>query len=419
MWKLLSEAAKLSSKEVKTWLEHETGLLLTPIQSKAQKLLAEMRKALENLSDASKMLLENSGKEIDKRNMKTYKRARALNKLAKLFVDRVRQLNVPEKVTYDGFYDFVQEARRAFLVTEVDIRNYFPHISPFFILDRRKFQVVFEKAKESLKELDNFLTKEYIKIKTLEDTFLLADKLQTLEQQLAVFREQMAGSASEKNRLDKAIEETHQRIAELKSQGSLGQLAQIGGQIEALSSELKQRLQHLQKPFTKLQSLALHSEGSGLTPEEVSKLNQYIDNPFTAFTSEEPNHPLLSQILRKLSVLMVEDKLKLKPEKIRKAEQLIRTILEQNSLVDFHRKSMIAVTSQKEFSASSEVAETGKHLSQLGLQLEEFEKKKKIVEGDYVVSERMRNEAIEKVANCRNEIEKNILATTGKRIHVE
>jgi predicted nucleic acid-binding Zn-ribbon protein len=419
MGRLLSEAVKLSSKEAKSWLERETGSLLAPIHSKAQKLLNEMRKALESLSEVSKMLLENSGKEIEKRNMKTYGRARALNKLAKLFVDRMRQIKIPEKVTYDSFHDFVQETQRAFLVTDVDIRNYFPHISPFFILDRRKFQVVFEKAKGSLKELNNFLTKEYVKIKTLEDTFQLVEKLQTLEQQLTNFKEQKTKSESEEAQLSKTIAETRQKTDELKAQGSLGQLNKIDSQIEALNSELKQRLQHLQKPFVKLQSLALHGEGSGLTPEEISKLNQYIDKPFEAFTSEEPNHPLLNQILKKLSVLMTQDKLKLKPEKTRKAEQLIQTIFSQNSLADLHQRSLNALSNRKQLLMSPEVAETEKHLSMLKTQLEELERKKKIVEGERVTFEQACSETVEKIKNQKSDIEKNILAATNKRIRIE
>ena len=419
MGRLLSEAVKLSSKEAKSWLERETGSLLAPIHSKAQKLLKEMRKALESLSEVSKMLLENSGKEIEKRNMKTYGRARALNKLAKLFVDRMRQIKIPEKVTYDSFHDFVQETQRAFLVTDVDIRNYFPHISPFFILDRRKFQVVFEKAKGSLKELNNFLTKEYVKIKTLEDTFQLVEKLQTLEQQLTNFKEQKTKSESEEAQLSKTIAETRQKTDKLKAQGSLGQLNKIDSQIEALNSELKQRLQHLQKPFVKLQSLALHGEGSGLTPEEISKLNQYVDKPFEAFTSEEPNHPLLNQILKKLSVLMSEDKLKLKPEKTRKAEQLIQTIFSQNSLADLHQRSLNALSSRKQLFMSPEVAETEKHLSMLKTQLEELERKKKIVEGERVTFEQACSETVGKIKNQKSDIEKNILAATNKRIRIE
>lgn len=167
----VSETAKFSSKDIKGWLERETGSLLTPIHSKAQKVLGEMRKAVENLSEVSKMLLENSAKEIEKRNQKTYGRARALNKLARLFVDRMRQIRIPDKVTYDTFEEFVQQTQKAFLVIEVDVRNFFPHVSPFFILDRRKFQVLFDRARGSLKDSTVFSRKNMLKPKLWKKPF--------------------------------------------------------------------------------------------------------------------------------------------------------------------------------------------------------------------------------------------------------
>lgn len=77
----MSEVLKLSSTDVKAWLERETGSILNPVHTKAQRQLDEMHKVLESLSEVSKTLLDNSGKEIEKRNMKTYGRARAMNKL--------------------------------------------------------------------------------------------------------------------------------------------------------------------------------------------------------------------------------------------------------------------------------------------------------------------------------------------------
>jgi hypothetical protein len=415
----LSDTAKFLSKDFKGWLERETGSLFIPVHSKAQKLFDEMRKALENLSEVSKTLLENSQKEIEKRNMKTYGRARALNKLAKLFVDRMRQIKIPEKVTYDSFHEFVQETQKAFFVTEVDVRNFFPRVSPFFIFDRRKFQVVFDRARDTLKDLNNFLTKEYVKTETLEETFQLIDKLQALEQQLASLKERRARGDGEKVQIEKEIAETLRKMADLKSKGSMSQLSQTGAEIEALSAEVKHSLQHLQKPFIKLQSLALHGEGSSLTPEEIGRLNQYVENPFQAFATEQDNYPLLRQILRKLDRAMSEDKLKLKPEKTRKAQQVVKSILNEDSLTSLHQKSTKATVRRSQLSTSAEVAETEKELSRLREQLEGQERRKKVVEGEQVTLGKAYTETVEKIRNHKTEIEKNVFDFMNRRIHIE
>ena len=415
----LSETLKISSANIKSWLESETGSIFTPVHSKAQKLLDDMRKSLENLADVSKMLLENSGKEIEKRNMKTYRRARALNKLARLFLDRIHQIEVPNQVSYDRFRVFVQETQKAFLVTEVDVRNWFPRVSPFFILDRRKFVMLFEKAKGSLKELNDFITKEYVKTKTLEETFQIIDKLRTLEDQLANLKEQKARADSEKALFETEIAETHQKMADLKSKGGIGQLSQIGLEIEALSIEVKHGLRHLQKPFIKLQSLSLHSGGSGLTPEEFNKLNQYLENPFEAFATEQVGYPLLKQILQKLARSLDEEKLKLKTDKERKAEQAIDYVLNKNSLTSLHQKCIESITRKRQLSTSAEVAETKIDLARLQERFERLERRREIIESEENVIRRAYRETLEKIRNHKNQIEKNIFSFMDRRVHIE
>jgi hypothetical protein len=414
----LSEAMRFSSKDIKGWLQSETGSIFVPVHAKAQKLLDDLREWLESLADVSKTLLDNSGKEIEKRNMKTYRRARAINKLARLFVDRMRQTKVPDKVSYDSLHEFVQETQRAFAVIEVDVRNWFPRVSPYFILDRRKFLVVFEKSKESLKTLSDFLTKEYVKTKTLEETFQLVDELQALEVQLANLSGLRKKVEGEKALVENEIFETRQKMADLKSKGGISQLDEIGLEIEVLNVEAKHSLQHLQKPFVKLQSLTIHGGGTGLTPEEFKKLNHYLENPFEAFATEGTGHPLLRQILEKLDRSMSEGKLKLKPEKTRKAKQAIDNIMNKNSLTGLHQKCIDVMIQKSQLSASEKVAETRSGLSRLQGHLESLERRSKSVESEENAIEKAYSETWEEIRNRKSQIEKNIFGFMGKRVQI-
>jgi len=415
----LSEIQKFSSADVKGWLESETSSIFIPVHAKAEKLIGEMRRALESLADVSKTLLENSGKEIEKRNMKTYGRARALNKLGRLFLERFRQIKVPDRVSYDSFSGFVQETQRAFLVTEVDVRNWFPRISPFFIMDRRKFLTASEKAKESLKEISDFLKRDYVKTKTLEETFQLIDKLKNSEGQLANLKVQKTKAQDEKASLEKEIAQTQQKMTNLKGKGGISQLNQVTTEIEALSMEVKRSLQHLQKSFIKLQALTQHGGGSGLTSEEVNKLNQYLENPFEAMTTEEAGYPLLRQILQKLARSMADGKLKLKTDKMRKAEQAINNILNKNSLAVLHQKCADAVTRKRQLSTSAEVAETRSDLSRLQEQLENLERRRSDIESEEKAIERAHNEMLERIQTQKSQIEKNIFGFMNRRVSIE
>jgi hypothetical protein len=415
----LSETPKLSSKTLKSWLEKETSSVFVPVHSRAEKFLDEMRKALNELSDASKMLFDSSVKEIERRNLKTYKRARALNKLSRLFIDRIKQIKIPEKVSYDNLNGFIQETQKALAVTEVDVRNWFPRISPFFILDRRKFLVAFEKAKASLKETQNFLGKEYVKTKTLEETFQLIDKLQSLEGELSKFKEQKVNVEDEKAHVLKEIADVQQKMADLKSKGEISQLNQVNLEIEALSVEVKRSLQHLQKPFIKMQALSLHGGGSGLTQDELKKLTQYLENPFEALATENDGYPILRQILQKLTLSVSSEKLKLKPDKMRKAEQTIENILKRDSLSEIHKKCVNALALKNSISTSAELAESKSGLSKLQAILENLERKRNAVESEEKSLERAIKETLEKIQNHKDRIEKNIHGFLGKTVIIE
>ncbi|MDH5459768.1 MAG: hypothetical protein OEW71_01870 [Candidatus Bathyarchaeota archaeon] len=411
----MSDIAKFPSKDIKDWLERETGSIFIPVHEKAQKLLDEMKKRLDNITDVCKMLLENSRKEIEKRNMKTYGRARALNKLARLFLERTRQTEVPDKVSYDSFHNFVQETRKAFIVTEVDIKNWFPRVSPFFIIDRRKFLGVFEKAKESLEELQNFLTKEYVKTKTLEETFQLIGSVLALEGQLADLEAKREKTETERASIEREIAEIQQKITDLKNRESLTQLNQVSTEMKELRRKLKHDLRHLRKPLIKFQRLVFRK--GGLTPEKLEKLNHYIESPFDAFVAEEAGYPMLKQILKKLGGSMSEGKLKLKHDRKRKAEQAIDRILNKN-LDALHQKCKSAIVRKKQLSTSAETAKMKRNILKLQEELKKLERRKKLAESEENAIERTFKETLEKIHNQKKEIEKNVFDFMDRKIRI-
>jgi len=413
----LSDIAKFSLRDIKDWLERETGSIFVPVHEKAQKLLNEIEKMLEDVTDVSKVLLEKSRKEIEKRNMKTYGRARALNKLARLFIERTREIKVPDEVSYGGFQDFVQETQRAFAVTEVDIKNWFPRISPFFIMDRRRFQGVFERAKESLKELQNFLEKEYVKTKTLEETFQLIDKLLDLEGQLEDLEARRKKMKIREASIERKIGETQQETTDLKNRESLTQLNQTNTEIEELRKKLKHNLRHLRKPLIKFQRLVFRK--GGLTPDKLEKLNHYIESPFDAFVAEEEGYPILKQILKKLAGSLSEDKPKLKQDRKRKAKQAIERILNKNSLDSLHRKCNETMVRRKQLSTSAETAKTKEELSRLQEELNKLKRRKKRVESEKNAINRNLKETLEKIHNQKKEIETNVFDFMERKIIIE
>ncbi len=412
------DAVKFSTIELRDWLQQETGPALTPVQAQAQKRLDEVRTALENLTEASKMLVDASQKEIEKRNMKVYNRARALNKLANMFIERIKKLSIPDNISFDNISTFAIEAQKAIIVTEVDIKNWFPHISPFFIMDRRKFQPIFEKTKIAISALNDFVNKEYVKTKNQEKTFHLLSELQILETQLAQIEAQKDNLKNERLSLESEINTVEQQMSGLKGKSIMDKLSQVEAEQDALNNELKTILRHFQKPFIKVQALSAYGGGSGMTPDEMQKMTQYLENPFEAIAGEEKGLPVLKEILHKLNTLIGEGKLKLKPDKQRKAEQSIEEVLKQNTLKDYHNKCVEVAARKKQLSTSPELEEARQYLSQSQQELEKLRARSANLEADEAVKMAAANEVVEKIRVHKNTIEANVLSFLGKQIQI-
>jgi len=414
----VSEVTNFSSNDIEGWLKEQTSSILTPVQTQAQKLRDDMRDSIQSFADVGKMLVDNSSKEIEKRNMRTYNRARAMNKLARLFTERIKKVNAPEQVSYDNLNKFAQEIQKVFLVTDIDVKNWFPRLSPFFIMDRRKFLAVHEKAKVSLAALNDFLTKEYVKTKTLEETFQLIDELHILEQQLLEVETERKSIENERVPIETELAELEKKSAALQGEGPVDQLFLVEAEIDKLNKELKQALRHLQKPFKKMRALALYRGGAGLTQDERSMLELYLESPFKAFTTEAAGYPVLKQILQKLARLMNENKLKLKSDKARKAEQDMTEILERDSLAKIYVRCAEVAARERAILNSAKMEEIKHDLSEYQEQTKRLKVMKARVEAHEAVKERAYNDVASRISSNKKAIEKNVYDSLGQKVQI-
>jgi len=407
-----------SSDEVKRWLENQTSSILTPVHAQAKKLRDDMNTSLQAVADVSKMLFDISSKEIEKRNMKVYNRARALNKLSRLFLDRLKKLSPPEQVSYDTISRYIQETQKVMLVTDIDIKNWFPRISPFFIMDRRKFLAVYERAKQAHTALNDYVTKEYVKTKTLEEALQQINELQNVEKQLVVLGEDKEKIKNERKPIEQDITALEEKINELKSKGPIDKLNMVNCEIESLSNELKHALRHFQKPFIKMQALATGGGGGGITPDELNKISQYLEKPFEALVSEKPGYPLLKEILQKLEELLAEDKLKLKPDKARKAADSLAEILHEDSLAKLQLRCIEMATNKDQLLASAKMDEINQSLTQFQDQVNLLKARKTSVETHETVKENAYKETSDKISSLKRTIEKNVYNSIDKKIQI-
>ena len=407
-----------SSTETKRWLENQTVSTLKPVHAQAKKLSDDTNLAIHSVEDVSKLLFDTSSKEIEKRNMKLYNRARALNKLSRLFLDRLKKLTPPEQISYDSMSRYSQETQKVFLVTDIDLKNWFPRISPYFIMDRRKFLAVYERARQAYNTMNDYVNKEYVKTKTLEEALQQLNELQNVEEQLINLKREKDSITNERKSLQQEIDVLEQKIFELSSRGPIDKLNLVNSEIDSLSTELKHTLRHLQKPFIKMQALATQGGGGGITPDELTQISNYLESPFDALVSEQQGYPLFKEILQKLEAMLAEDKLKLKSDKARKAEQTVNEILYNNGLDSLQIRCTEMANNKKHILASSKLDEIKQSVSQFQEQVDQLKTRKTSVETHEAVKENSYNETVDKISGLKRTIERNVYSSLEIKIQI-
>jgi len=413
----LSKAFELRLDELKTWLERETNSIIQPLKNEAKKLAANFKSRLEDFEDVCESFLESSEKEMLKSSPKTYRRAKAAYKMIQKTLEIMDNVTVPEETSFENVQKLCEDLDKAFVSVGQERWKWFRVIEPYFILDRRKFDITLKRAVDSHGELRNFLTHRYVKVKDAEVTFSSVDKLnQTLDESKGLDKskeEMKLRSAS----LEKEIEEAQQKISSLQSRGEASELFQLNQRIEELEGKVKHSLRHLQKPLIKLRSLAQGGQVA-IPLEEAKKLDDYLSSPFTAFATEDDGHPLLKNILRKLEEVSGQGKLKLKMSRLRKAQEQIDATLHKENLISLQQSCKEAFSHRQQLLASEAIATFQKETDQVQENLKEKQKQKSLVDSRNAFLETEQKKTLEKIENQKTELEKLILKLSGKNVRI-
>jgi len=413
----MSGALELRLEDLKTWLERETTSITQPLKSEGTKLTNNLQNRLEDFSSVCESFLENSEKEMLKSSPKTYRRAKAAYRLVEKTLEITDKISVPEETSFESAQKLCDDLDRAFALVGQERWKWFRVIEPYFIFDRRKFDVTLKRAMDSHGELRSFLTHKYAKIKDAEAGFSSVDKLkQTLEEskELDKSREEMKlRSAS----LEKEIDETQKKISLLQSKGEASALVQVNQRVEELDGKVKHSLRHLQKPLIKLRSLA-QSGQIAIPLEEAKKLDEYLSNPFAAFATEDEGYPLLKNVLRKLEEVSSQGKLKLKTSRLRKAQEQVDATLHKDDLIPLQQSCKEAFSHRQQLATSEAIASFQKETEQVQENLRELQKQKNLADSRNAFLEAEQKKAFEKIKNQKTELEKIILKMSGKNVHI-
>jgi len=373
----MSEPLEVRLEDFKEWMEQEAEPILEPLKAEAKNRLEGFNDRLEDLKAACDKLSEDAEKEMQKGSRKTYRRSRVAWKLANKILDTIDEATLPDEISPHSLQRFCENLENAFAVIGQERARWFPRISPFFIIDRRRVDIALQRAMDSFREFSSFSSTELEDAETVQDALSTSDRLHDLLADLKKLRTRKNRVELRKRTIEKAIADRRNKQEEMRSKSAIVELGQVNDEIKTLQRELSRSMHYLEKPFLKLQRL-VQSPGYPLPLNEAKKLTQYLTDPFTAFATEKDGYPLLKEILGKLEEAIDQGKLKLKTSRRRKAKEQINEVLRKEALIPLQQRCKEAHSRKLELSTSNTMATFQSRLEKSRRSLKDLEKKQKL-----------------------------------------
>ena len=413
----MSGTLEIPLNAVKEWLDKETTSIVEPLRADAKKLLEDTQDKLEDLLESCDKLLEDAEKEIAKGSRKTYRRAKALQKLATKFADSIEEVTIPEEISGKSLHQTCEQIEKTLKTIGKERTRWFRAISPYFIISRRRFDVTLKRADDSFRDLTNFLSEEYAKAESAEG---VSFKIEELRRSLAELEKSEKSKEVRKQKrelLEKNIAKTHQKVQAIQTKDEVVELAQINKKIEELTDTVKHELRHLQKPLLKFQTL-VNSPSYSLFSEATQKLDEYLMNPFEALATEKEGHPLLKSILQKIDAALDNKKMKLKQSRMRKAKEQINSILNKAALAALHQNCIEAFSKKNELLTSGAISESRDERAGLQNRLKELQTRKRLLEARDARFEKQHNEARRRVQEQKRALENIVSDLSDKNVQL-
>lgn len=413
----MSDTIEIPLNNVNEWLNKETTPIVEPLRAEAKKLLEDIQSKLGDLLEACDKLLEDAEKEMAKGSRKTYRRAKALQKIAGKFSDLIEEVNIPKEINGKTLSQTSEQIEKALKTIGIERAKWFRAIAPYFIMSRRRFDFSLKRVDDSFKNFTDFLSDNYSKAETAEGISSRVEELNNFVTELRKFEKSKEARKHQKELLEKKMEKSHQALQKIQSKDEVVELAQLNKRIEELTQSVKHELRHLQKPLLKFQTL-VNNPGYSLLPEATTKLDEYLTAPFNALATEKAGYPLLKTILQKIDSALDNKKMKLKPSRMRKAKDQIAYIVSKTALLSLQNDCSEALSKKRELSTSGAISESRDERADVQERLKALETRKKLLEARDARFKKEHNETRIRVQKQKKALEKTVFDLSGKDVRL-
>lgn len=348
---------------------------------------------------------------------KTFRRAKFLFKLAGNFSDLIDDVVIPDEINSQSLNEVSEKLTKAMEKINQEKNKWFKALAPYFILSRRRFDASFKKAEDPYRAFVGFLSDDYTKAVVIESVPQKIAELQYALEELNKYDAAEKSRTQEHENLEEQIKENQQKLKILQNQSELFDLAQLNSKIDELNGAVKHELRHLEKPLLKFQTL-VNNPGYSLAPDENIKLNDYLANPFQALATEKSGYPLLKSILHKIDAALNKKKMKLKPSRLRKAQDQINQLINKDVLLSLQTECKQFFDQKRELLSSGAITECKDEKAELQESLKNLQIKKGLLEAKDNRLAKEHEDAQQRANDHKKEIESLLSTVAGNSVKI-
>ncbi len=348
------------------WIRKSLSSELTQAEREREKILSELSRAFESLSQMCGQLTQKAERDMEKReNRAEYRAAKAVVRLTEVVSGMCSAVTSPSSKDTVTLRNLQRQLSKIASDAAAARQEWLRQIRPYYIIDMMTLGGQIDKVKRLGEELHTFLVGKGSLLRSLEE---LNEKLSSLSK-LELSKE---STSTQRQALERRLEEARQQEQKLRNEVQtirenprMKEYFAVDQELRAHRGELvRTGFSRLGGPLRKL--ISISERGNYPLPIDVrEKAKEYANKPFTTFLREEDGYPHLKAVLTALSNAVSSSKLALKQREAKKVLERTQQAVEGGFLMGLQTKSKNLKRTYDQLVADPETAALVQRLREL------------------------------------------------------
>ncbi|MFQ6123889.1 MAG: hypothetical protein ACE5R6_04685 [Candidatus Heimdallarchaeota archaeon] len=412
-------------QEIREQFKQDTFDEVQKAKAQGEKLIKIIKKQIRDLQQTCNALLQDTESQLAKGQEKLsktrkggdyWRTVKLANEMGKITLEGIESLELPEKVSYEALRNLANSIPPVLTKVIKTKSAYDPYITPYFIRARRSIGASIGKLQDFVKEIGEFTSSTYRRVRHIEKTLEGIDRLEILFDSLPPIEIVQAQEKAQVEELTRKIRKQEEELTKLHKEELIEATSNIDQEIRSLELKAFMKLRVFRDPLKKL--LYRSKGGSGLSLEVKELAEGYMEHTLESFEAEELGHSGLSKLLQALKISLEQEAVSLKKRKEERIMKIIDEILNKDVLCKIQENITELKTRKQKMTETEQYRALKSRENAIQVQIQELTdtRAKKEIKIEKIEKEKCKK--LQQIDRLIQRITENIYTLTEKRVSI-